>query len=122
MTTTPSEVHTPLPWNLHRLDARIICAGNDKDGDPIVVGMSKDGSRAMYHFGDVYATVSPKAAKANAALIVTAVNERPKLLKALQETTDMLEAVCKQLQSWGHDPVVSAYGRIESNRAALKAE
>lgn len=77
MTTepTPSEVHTPLPWNYCKPNAKWLiyadCAVDD--GIDFFVADVRNNEGRL------------EEAKDNAALIVTAVNERPKLLSRIEQ-------------------------------------
>jgi hypothetical protein len=101
--TTTSEVHTPLPWTATRFNVR------GPDGRQVAEA--------------TLAFKSSTETAANAALIVAAVNERPKLLERVQKMEEALtnaEAVMSIVQPRSHK--AQYLECLEQIRAALQPE
>lgn len=99
--------HTPGPWQVSGVRQKI-------GGYPMLMVGPDSAPIASVFYSD-RTTADHVASQADAVLISSA----PDLLEALEETNSMLEALQVQLFSWGREPAVNAYRRIEENIALI---
>lgn len=105
-----AEKATPGPWRGSHLDERVI-AGPDVGGDPFLIALIKDSSRAMHHYGE-HCVPNKATGKANARFINFAREALPTLARALLSRDEEVKRLAEELDS--------ANGALTSRTAEAK--
>lgn len=115
-----SDMHTPLPWKLHRRSRPMTITGNihqitDAEGQyPAAFVPAWDAPTAGEEDGSAEAL-------ANAELIVTAVNERPALLARTSQDAETIKALRDDRYDQGRRDVLNAILALNPKAEALLA-